>query len=152
MDERELRGWIERVKDGTISRRQFAQMMVGLGLTAPMAAQMLASGGGRAGPAEARLHPDSARGRRGAEDGSYRLAQLDLGRVEQAQGDGDHRVGLELLAPGLLAQGTLTWTGTSRARGSTGQGWDDDQPSMSDQGLTATVRIMWPNSLSESGL
>ena len=45
MDERELREWIHRVKDGTISRRQFTRMMVGLGLTAPMAAQMLASAG-----------------------------------------------------------------------------------------------------------
>jgi peptide/nickel transport system substrate-binding protein len=45
MDERELRGWVERVKDGTISRRQFTRMMVGLGLTAPLAAQMLAAAG-----------------------------------------------------------------------------------------------------------
>jgi peptide/nickel transport system substrate-binding protein len=45
MEERELRHWIERVKDGTITRRQFTRMMVGLGLTAPMAAQMLASSG-----------------------------------------------------------------------------------------------------------
>ena len=44
MDERELRGWVGRVKDGTLSRRAFTRMMVGLGLTAPMAAQMLASG------------------------------------------------------------------------------------------------------------
>jgi len=33
------------VKAGTLSRRRFVQMMVGLGLTAPMAAQMLASAG-----------------------------------------------------------------------------------------------------------
>ena len=45
MDERELRGWIARVKDGTITSRQFTRTMVGLGLTAPMAAQMLASAG-----------------------------------------------------------------------------------------------------------
>src|SRR5213593_2652903 len=45
MDERVLREWIDRVKDGTISRRQFTRMMVGLGLTAPLAAQMLASAG-----------------------------------------------------------------------------------------------------------
>ena len=42
MDERELRQWIQRVKDGTITRRQFTRTMVGLGLTAPLAAQMLA--------------------------------------------------------------------------------------------------------------
>jgi peptide/nickel transport system substrate-binding protein len=53
MDERELRQWIQRVKDGTVSRRQFTQMMVGLGLTAPLAAQMLR----HAGVAEAQPKP-----------------------------------------------------------------------------------------------
>src|SRR5881296_1578736 len=51
MDERELREWIGRVRDGTISRRHFTRMMVGLGLTAPMAAQMLAYSGIRPGVA-----------------------------------------------------------------------------------------------------
>src|SRR5207249_1901644 len=36
---------IGAVKAGTLSRRRFVQMMVGLGLTAPMAAYMLASAG-----------------------------------------------------------------------------------------------------------
>jgi peptide/nickel transport system substrate-binding protein len=45
MDERELRQWIRQVKDGAISRRQFTRMMVGLGLTGPMVAQMLAHEG-----------------------------------------------------------------------------------------------------------
>jgi peptide/nickel transport system substrate-binding protein len=45
MEERELRHWIRRVKDGTLTRRQFTRMMVGAGLTAPLAAQMLASAG-----------------------------------------------------------------------------------------------------------
>ena len=45
MEERELRQWIQRVKDGTITRREFTRMMVGVGLTAPLAAQMLASSG-----------------------------------------------------------------------------------------------------------
>ena len=45
MEERELRHWIDRVKDGTITRRNFTRMMVGAGLTAPLAAQMLASAG-----------------------------------------------------------------------------------------------------------
>jgi peptide/nickel transport system substrate-binding protein len=53
MDERELRAWIDRVKDGTLSRRQFTRMMVGLGLSAPLAAQMLAS----AGVAQAQTKP-----------------------------------------------------------------------------------------------
>jgi len=52
MDERELRGWIARVKDGTVTRRQFTRAMVGLGLTAPMAAQMLASSGVRVAQAQ----------------------------------------------------------------------------------------------------
>ncbi|PYM66397.1 MAG: peptide ABC transporter substrate-binding protein [Candidatus Rokuibacteriota bacterium] len=45
MDERELRELIGRVKAGSLSRRRFVQTMLGLGLTAPMAAQMLASAG-----------------------------------------------------------------------------------------------------------
>jgi len=45
MEERELRTLIGAVKAGTLSRRRFVQMMIGLGLTAPMAAQMLASAG-----------------------------------------------------------------------------------------------------------
>src|SRR5216117_3603930 len=45
MEERELRASIEQVRVGTLSRRRFVQAMVGLGLTAPMAAQMLASAG-----------------------------------------------------------------------------------------------------------
>ena len=45
MDERELRTLIDEVKGGRLSRRRFVQTMVGLGLTAPLAAQMLASAG-----------------------------------------------------------------------------------------------------------
>src|SRR5499426_1299619 len=45
MDEHELRSMIAEVKTGGMSRRHFVQTMVGLGLTAPMAAQMLASAG-----------------------------------------------------------------------------------------------------------
>src|SRR3989442_698285 len=45
MEERELRTLIGAVKAGTLSRRRFVQLMVGLGLTGPMAAQMLASAG-----------------------------------------------------------------------------------------------------------
>ena len=45
MDEHRLRDLIAEVKAGHVSRRGFVQMMVGLGLTAPMAAQMLASAG-----------------------------------------------------------------------------------------------------------
>jgi peptide/nickel transport system substrate-binding protein len=45
MDEHRLRDLIAEVKAGHLSRRGFVQMMVGLGLTAPLAAQMLASAG-----------------------------------------------------------------------------------------------------------
>jgi peptide/nickel transport system substrate-binding protein len=44
MEERELRALVDQVKTGALSRRRFVQM-VGLGLTAPLAAQMLASAG-----------------------------------------------------------------------------------------------------------
>src|SRR5262245_60927931 len=56
MDERELRGWIARVKDGTLSRRDFTRTLVGLGVTAPMAAQVLAAAG-LARPAAAQSKP-----------------------------------------------------------------------------------------------
>jgi peptide/nickel transport system substrate-binding protein len=45
MEERALRSMIAEVKTGRMSRRHFVQAMVGLGLTAPMAAQMLAATG-----------------------------------------------------------------------------------------------------------
>src|SRR5262245_34208614 len=45
MDEREIRTLIDHVKAGRLGRRQFVQMMGGLGLTAPMAGQLLASAG-----------------------------------------------------------------------------------------------------------
>jgi len=45
MDERELRMLLGEVKSARLSRRRFVQTMVGLGLTAPMAAHMLASAG-----------------------------------------------------------------------------------------------------------
>jgi peptide/nickel transport system substrate-binding protein len=45
MDEKALRNLIGQVKDGKLSRRSFVQRMVALGLTAPMAAQMLTFSG-----------------------------------------------------------------------------------------------------------
>ena len=51
MDEHGLRALVGEVKAGRLSRRRFVQLMVGLGLTAPMAAQMLAA----AGVAEAQM-------------------------------------------------------------------------------------------------
>jgi len=45
MDEHELRTMIDEVKSGRLSRRRFVQTMIGLGLTAPLAGQMLTSAG-----------------------------------------------------------------------------------------------------------
>jgi len=45
MDERGLRELIEDVRARRLSRRHFVQILVGLGLTAPMAAQMLTAAG-----------------------------------------------------------------------------------------------------------
>ena len=45
MNEKQLRGLIGQVKDGKLSRRAFVQRMVAVGLTAPMAGQMLLHSG-----------------------------------------------------------------------------------------------------------
>ena len=45
MNERELRGLIDEVKAGRLSRRAFVRTMIGLGLTAPMAGMMLSQSG-----------------------------------------------------------------------------------------------------------
>ena len=45
MMDTELRSMIDGVKDGRMDRRAFIQRMIGLGLTAPMATQLLAIGG-----------------------------------------------------------------------------------------------------------
>jgi len=45
MNEHELRGLIDRVKAGGMSRRAFVQRMLAAGLAAPLAAQLLAHGG-----------------------------------------------------------------------------------------------------------
>ena len=55
MDEQALRGLIAKVKVGEVSRRAFVQKMAALGLTAPMASQMLSYCGRGAGSDEIRL-------------------------------------------------------------------------------------------------
>jgi peptide/nickel transport system substrate-binding protein len=45
MDERDLRGLIDQVKAGDMSRRAFAKRMMAVGVTAPMASQLLALSG-----------------------------------------------------------------------------------------------------------
>jgi peptide/nickel transport system substrate-binding protein len=55
MDEKALRGLIAEVKDGKLSRRSFVHQMIALGLTAPMASQMLAFSGVPAAAAEGKF-------------------------------------------------------------------------------------------------
>jgi peptide/nickel transport system substrate-binding protein len=57
MDECEIRTLIDDVKTGRLSRRRFVQTMVGLGLTAPFAAQLLAAAGVHAQPKAAAFTP-----------------------------------------------------------------------------------------------
>ncbi len=45
MNEQDLRGLIEDVRHGRLSRRAFTRAMVALGLTAPLATQMLTYSG-----------------------------------------------------------------------------------------------------------
>jgi peptide/nickel transport system substrate-binding protein len=57
MDEREIRTLIDDVTTGRLSRRRFVQTMVGLGLTAPFAAQLLTAAGVQAQPKGAAFTP-----------------------------------------------------------------------------------------------
>jgi peptide/nickel transport system substrate-binding protein len=45
MNESEIRGLIDQVRDNAVTRKQFIRQMVGVGLTVPMAAQMLLTSG-----------------------------------------------------------------------------------------------------------
>ena len=69
MDEHALRELIHLVKLGRLPRRRFVQTMVGLGLTAPLAAQMLAAAGvAQAQPEGARRSRPTRRGGGGPSD------------------------------------------------------------------------------------
>ena len=65
MNEKQLRGVIEDVRAGRLSRRAFTLRMIALGLTAPLATQMLASSG-VAMAAEAFAYKPTKRGGGGA--------------------------------------------------------------------------------------
>jgi len=69
MDEHVLRELIDEVRRGRLSRRRFIQAMVGLGLTAPLAAQMLAG----AGVAHAQPRPSGVAPTRRGGGGPVRL-------------------------------------------------------------------------------
>jgi peptide/nickel transport system substrate-binding protein len=62
MNEHQLRGLIDEVRDGKLPRRAFISRMIGLGLTAPMAAQMLAFSGVPANAAEKFVYKPTKRG------------------------------------------------------------------------------------------
>jgi len=62
MEERELRKLIAAVKTGRISRRAFVQKMVALGLTAPVAGQLLAHPGAARAATTAEYKPTKAGG------------------------------------------------------------------------------------------
>lgn len=62
MNERELRGLIADVKEGNLSRRAFVRRMVALGLTAPLAAQMLAYNGVALAQSKSTYKPTKAGG------------------------------------------------------------------------------------------
>ncbi len=62
MNERELRGLIADVKVGSLSRRAFVRRMVALGLTAPLAAQMLAYNGVAMAQSKSMYKPTKAGG------------------------------------------------------------------------------------------
>jgi peptide/nickel transport system substrate-binding protein len=66
MEERDLRSMIEAVRVARMSRRHFVQAMVGLGLTAPLAAQMLASAGVAQAQPKATAYKPTKRGGGGA--------------------------------------------------------------------------------------
>jgi peptide/nickel transport system substrate-binding protein len=57
MDEHQIRTLIDDVKIGRLSRRRFVQTMLGLGLTAPLAAQMLTASGVAAQPKASTFTP-----------------------------------------------------------------------------------------------
>lgn len=62
MNEREMRGLIADVKVGSLSRRAFVRRMVALGLTAPLAAQMLAYNGVAMAQSKSTYKPTKAGG------------------------------------------------------------------------------------------
>ena len=64
MLDHELRTMIDEVKDGRMDRRGFIQRMIALGLTAPMATQILAIGGVAMALAEHGFDPRRAAPRR----------------------------------------------------------------------------------------
>jgi peptide/nickel transport system substrate-binding protein len=66
MHEQELRTLIERVREGQLPRRQFVQHLVGLGLTAPMAAGLLTHAGVAQAQASAFVYKPTKRGGGGA--------------------------------------------------------------------------------------
>src|SRR5919197_5822877 len=66
MDERDLRGLIDQVKGGGLSRRAFVRRMAAVGLAAPMATQLLAHAGVAMAQSKAPIYKPTKRGGGGA--------------------------------------------------------------------------------------
>src|SRR5262245_54210171 len=66
MDEQALRTLVREVQAGQVSRRQFVQSLLALGLTAPLAVQMLVTGGVPVARAQAPTFTPTRRGGGGA--------------------------------------------------------------------------------------
>src|ERR671931_934569 len=62
MDERDLRGLIDQVKGGGLSRRAFVRRMAAVGLAAPMATQLLAHAGVAMAQSKAPIYKPTKRG------------------------------------------------------------------------------------------
>ena len=110
MDERELRSMIEEVRRGRMSRRHFVRAMIGLGLTAPLAAQMLTSAGVAQAQSKAMAYKPTKRGGGGAlktlwwQGATLLNPHFATGTKDQdaCQGHGPDGLGLGLLAAALL--------------------------------------------------
>jgi peptide/nickel transport system substrate-binding protein len=63
--EHELRAWVQRVARGEASRRHFIHIMLGLGLSGPLIAEMLATCAPAAAPGTGAVQPTFTPTRRG---------------------------------------------------------------------------------------
>src|SRR3546814_1645408 len=76
MNEQKIRGLIADVKAGSLSRRAFVRRMVAVGLTAPLAAQMLAYNGVAMAQSKSTYKPTKAGGGGRSEEHTSELQSL----------------------------------------------------------------------------
>jgi peptide/nickel transport system substrate-binding protein len=149
LEERDLRHWIRAVAEGNASRRQFMRTMLGLGLSGPLVAQVLASEG-RVPKAGGRLSPSVYTPTRRGGGGKLRLLwwqaptilnahlsnglkDTDAARVvyEPLAGFNRHGEFVPILAEEIpsLANGGLSPDGTTVTwRLKKGVAWHDGKP------------------------